>query len=168
MEKNGKKGTFFIKERKRTERRERSFEKNGCPTLVLTLIRVACQPLPKEGLVRGFSPTTVVTSPPKLFWSSYQIQKEWSYNLRPIPDFKKIFSLRHHGVTSFWTKVGVFSPMPLLLGLRRLHNTVHPPGLLHIHSSMVHTQTMYFWTSHQWGLHDWQMQWQCLYRRLNR
>ena len=31
MEKNG---TFFYKERKRTERMERSFEKNGCPTLV--------------------------------------------------------------------------------------------------------------------------------------
>ena len=30
MEKNGKNGTFFYKERKRTER---SFEKNGCPTL---------------------------------------------------------------------------------------------------------------------------------------
>ena len=30
-QKNGKNGTFFIKERKR---KERSFEKNGCPTLL--------------------------------------------------------------------------------------------------------------------------------------
>ena len=29
----------------------------------------------------------------------------------------KILSLRHHGVKLFWTKVGVFPPMPLLLGL---------------------------------------------------
>ena len=35
-EKNGKNGTFFYKERKRTERTERSFEKNGCPTLTST------------------------------------------------------------------------------------------------------------------------------------
>ena len=34
-EKNGKNGTFFMKERKRTERMERSFEKNGCPTLLV-------------------------------------------------------------------------------------------------------------------------------------
>ena len=33
MEKNGKNGTFFYKERKRTERMEHSYEKNGCPTL---------------------------------------------------------------------------------------------------------------------------------------
>ena len=33
MEKNGKNGTFFYKERKRTARTECSFEKNGCPTL---------------------------------------------------------------------------------------------------------------------------------------
>ena len=33
MEKNAKNGTFFLKERKRTQRMERSFEKNGCPTL---------------------------------------------------------------------------------------------------------------------------------------
>ena len=33
MEKNAKIGTFFYKERKRTQRLERSFEKNGCPTL---------------------------------------------------------------------------------------------------------------------------------------
>ena len=32
-EKNGKNVPFFRKERKRTERTERSFEKNGCPTL---------------------------------------------------------------------------------------------------------------------------------------
>ena len=32
-EKNAKNGTFFLKERKRTQRMERSFEKNGCPTL---------------------------------------------------------------------------------------------------------------------------------------
>ena len=31
MEKNGKNGTFFYKERKGTERTERSFEKNGLP-----------------------------------------------------------------------------------------------------------------------------------------
>ena len=36
MQKNGKNGTFFYKERKRTERTERSFEKNGCPTLIST------------------------------------------------------------------------------------------------------------------------------------
>ena len=36
----------------------------------------------------------------------------------PYQIFKKIFSLRHHGVKSFWTKVGDFSPMPRLLGLR--------------------------------------------------
>ena len=53
----------------------------------------------------------------KLFWSSYKIQKEWPYNLQPYQMFKKIFSLRHHGVKLFWTKVGVLSPMPLLLGL---------------------------------------------------
>ena len=34
-EKNAKNGTFFLKERKRTQRTERSFEKKGCPTLVL-------------------------------------------------------------------------------------------------------------------------------------
>ena len=33
-EKNGKNVPFFRKERKRTERTERSFEKNGCPTLL--------------------------------------------------------------------------------------------------------------------------------------
>ena len=32
-EKNGKNVPFFRKERKRTERTEHSFEKNGCPTL---------------------------------------------------------------------------------------------------------------------------------------
>ena len=37
----------------------------------------------------------------------------------PYQIFKKIFSLRHHGVKSFWTKVGDFSPMPRLLGWRR-------------------------------------------------
>ena len=31
MEKNGKNGSFFYKERKRRERTERSFEKNGVP-----------------------------------------------------------------------------------------------------------------------------------------
>ena len=36
----------------------------------------------------------------------------------PYLIFKKIFSLRHHGVKLFWTKVGDFSPMPFLLGLR--------------------------------------------------
>ena len=36
MEKNGKNGTFFYKEWKRTERMKRSFEKNGCPTLLQT------------------------------------------------------------------------------------------------------------------------------------
>ena len=34
MEKNAKIVPFFYKERKRTQRSERSFEKNGCPTLV--------------------------------------------------------------------------------------------------------------------------------------
>ena len=59
----------------------------------------------------------------KLFWSSYTIQKERPYNLRPIPDLKKIiFSLRHHNVKLFWTKVGDFSPMPLLLGLMLAHS----------------------------------------------
>ena len=38
----------------------------------------------------------------------------------PCLIFKKIFSLRHHGVKSFWTKVGGFPPMPLLLGLKQL------------------------------------------------
>ena len=33
MQKNAKNGTFFYKERKRTQWTERSFEKNGCPTL---------------------------------------------------------------------------------------------------------------------------------------
>ena len=33
MEKNAKIGTVFYKERKRKQRLERSFEKNGCPTL---------------------------------------------------------------------------------------------------------------------------------------
>ena len=37
MEKNGKNGTFFYKECKRTQRTERSFEKNGCPTLIKTI-----------------------------------------------------------------------------------------------------------------------------------
>ena len=37
MEKNAKNGTFFLKERKRTER---SFEKNRCPTLHCHLINV--------------------------------------------------------------------------------------------------------------------------------
>ena len=36
MEKNAKIGTFFYKERKRTQKLERSFEKNGCPTLKIT------------------------------------------------------------------------------------------------------------------------------------
>ena len=36
MEKNAKIGTFFYKERKGTQRSERSFEKNGCPTLAET------------------------------------------------------------------------------------------------------------------------------------
>ena len=35
MQKNAKNGTFFYKERKRTQRTERSFEKNGCPTLTV-------------------------------------------------------------------------------------------------------------------------------------
>ena len=34
--KNGKNGTFFYKERKRTERTECSFEKNGFPTLMFS------------------------------------------------------------------------------------------------------------------------------------
>ena len=34
MEKNAKINPFFYKERKRTQRSERSFEKNGCPTLL--------------------------------------------------------------------------------------------------------------------------------------
>ena len=38
----------------------------------------------------------------------------------PYLIFKKIFNLRHHGVKSFWTKVGDFSPMPLLLGLNKI------------------------------------------------
>ena len=37
MEKNAKIVPFFYKEQKRTQRSERSFEKNGCPTLVRTL-----------------------------------------------------------------------------------------------------------------------------------
>ena len=36
----------------------------------------------------------------------------------PYQIFKKIFILRHHGLKSFWTKVGDFPPMPLLLGLK--------------------------------------------------
>ena len=39
MEKNAKIGTFFYKELKRTQRSERSFEKNGCPTLVICIVR---------------------------------------------------------------------------------------------------------------------------------
>ena len=35
-QKNAKNGTFFYKEHKRTQRTERSFEKNGCPTLLVT------------------------------------------------------------------------------------------------------------------------------------
>ena len=39
MEKNAKIGLFFYKEQKRTQRSERSFEKNGCPTLVICIVR---------------------------------------------------------------------------------------------------------------------------------
>ena len=35
----------------------------------------------------------------------------------PYQIIKKIFTLRHHSVKSFWTKVGDFSPMPRLLRL---------------------------------------------------
>ena len=34
MEKNAKIVPFFYKDRKRTQRSERSFEKNACPTLI--------------------------------------------------------------------------------------------------------------------------------------
>ena len=40
MEKDAKIVPFFYKERKRTQRWERSFEKNGCPTLTLLELRV--------------------------------------------------------------------------------------------------------------------------------
>ena len=37
MEKNAKIVPFFYKKRKRTQRSDRSFEKNGCPTLPTTI-----------------------------------------------------------------------------------------------------------------------------------
>ena len=36
MQKNAKNGMFFYKECKRMQRTERTFEKNGCPTLTLS------------------------------------------------------------------------------------------------------------------------------------
>ena len=43
---------------------------------------------------------------------------------------KKIFGLRHHGVKSFWTKVGDFSPMPLILGLKEASCQFSPKILI--------------------------------------
>ena len=45
-EKNAKSGTFFCKERKRTRRLERSFEKNGCPTLIFPCMLCKIYTLP--------------------------------------------------------------------------------------------------------------------------
>ena len=52
MEKNAKIGTFFYKERKRTQRSESSFEKNGCPTLLLGHIEPSGQEGPAAERVR--------------------------------------------------------------------------------------------------------------------
>ena len=42
----------------------------------------------------------------------------------PYQIFKKIINLRHHGVKLFRTKVGDFSPMPLILGLRHFGRNI--------------------------------------------
>ena len=60
-----------------------------------------------------------------LFWqwkgSCFEVFIKFKKNghtfCNPYQIFKKLFNLRHHGVKSFWTKIGDFSPMPLLLGL---------------------------------------------------
>ena len=56
-------------------------------------------------------------------WSYFENLIKFKKNGHTICDpyqiLKKMFSLRHHGVKSFWTKVGDFPPMPLLLGLKQ-------------------------------------------------
>ena len=53
-----------------------------------------------------------------VFWSYYKIQKEWSYNLRPVPDLNKKIYIKASWCKIVDTTVGVFPPMPLLLGLK--------------------------------------------------
>ena len=55
-------------------------------------------------------------------WSYFEVLIKFKKNGHTICEsyriFEKIFSLRHHGVKSFWTKVGGFPPMPLWLRLK--------------------------------------------------
>ena len=65
----------------------------------------------------------------------------------------KIFSLRHHGVKSFWTKVGLSIPMPLLLGLTKVSSYFvesYYSVLLLFKIQLFKLIMLYCW-EHPWG-----------------
>ena len=120
--KNVKKNVpFFLKERKRTERTERSFEKNGCPTLLPLSPRFS-------GVTCGFTSTVRILPVLKTVWQFLNGRTRWlvSNSRIPFPFVIMQLGVLISGTSSLSSMGTIFRqlPSPISTPLLRVRNLI--------------------------------------------